>query len=149
MADKSFLTKKQEQRVVDAIVRAENKTSGEVRIHLEDECEEEPLKRAARVFHKLGMSQTKLQNGVVIYIAVEDRKAAVFGGKGIHNRVEDNYWSDVLNIILIHFKKGDYEQGLVQAIDTVGDKLKEFFPVGADDVNELTDEISYGNSNKS
>lgn len=144
MADNTFLTKQQEQRVIDAIAEAENKTSGELRVHLEDHCKKNPLKRAVHIFKKLGMSQTERQNGVVIYIAVEDRKAAVFGGKGINSRVDENYWYDVLNIIITHFKKSEFEQGLAKAVNKVGNKLKEIYPVQTDDVNELSDEISYG-----
>lgn len=144
MADDIFLTKREEQKVIDAIADAENKTSGELRIHLEEHCKKDPLKRAIKVFHKLGMHQTELQNGVVIYLAVKDKKAAVFGGKGIHEQVGQDYWQDVLNIIVTHFKKGEFEAGLVKAVQKVGDKLKEIYPVAADDVNELDDEISYG-----
>lgn len=144
MPDNSFLTKQQEQTVIDAIASAEDKTSAEVRVHLEDHCREDPLKRAVFIFNKLGMHHTEKQNGVVIYVAAEDRKAAVFGGKGIHEKVEENYWHDVLDVIVSHFKKEEYEQGLVSAVTRVGDKLQEFYPVQADDVNELADDISYG-----
>lgn len=143
MADQPFLTEQQEQTVIDAIAEAENQTSAELRIHLDERCKGDPLKRAAKVFQKLGMNQTKLQNGVVIYVAVEDRKAAVFGGKGIHEQVDEDYWQDVLDIILTRFKKGEFEEGLVKAVDKVSKKLTEFFPIQAGDVNELSDDISY------
>src|SRR5699024_9537616 len=129
--------------IVDAIAEAENKTSGEIRIHIEPTCKKEPLIRAQKVFHALGMDQTQLQNGVLIYIASEDHKAAVYAGAGIHTRVEDNFWQDVLDIILQHFKQQDYGEGMAKAVIKVGDKLKELFPYQSGDVNELTDEISY------
>lgn len=144
MSEDIFLTEQQEQKVIEAIAEAENKTSAEIRVHIEERCKKDPLKRAAKIFHKLGMDQTELQNGVIIYIAVEDHKAAVFGGKSIDSEVEENYWKDVLNIIVEHFKKQEFEQGLEKAVAKVGHKLKELYPVQADDVNELKDEISYG-----
>jgi uncharacterized membrane protein len=143
MAADTFLTKEEEGRVVDAIARAEEETSAEVRVHIEDHCSGDPLKRADTVFHHLGMTHTKQQNGVLIYIASEDRKAAVYAGKGIHRQVEENFWHDVLSIIIDHFKEGSFDHGLVHAIDKVGLQLKVLFPHRKDDVNELPDEISY------
>jgi uncharacterized membrane protein len=144
MASEHFLTQEQEKRVVDAIGRAENETSAEVRVHIEDHCKGNPLKRADHLFHHLGMTQTKLQNGVLIYVATEHRKIAVYGGKGIHKKVEEGFWEGVIAAILNHFKAGNFTDGLVEGIEKVGDKLKELYPHQKDDVNELEDEISYG-----
>ena len=146
MASKNLLTKEQEQHIISAIAEAEKQTSGEIRIHVEHHSDREPLVRAARIFHELGMDQTELQNGVLIYIASDDRKAAVYAGKGIHKQVEDHFWNDVLEIILQHFKKGEFEKGIAEAVTKVGNKLKELFPYQRDDVNELSDEISYLNN---
>lgn len=143
MSTNGFLTDKQEQKIIKAIAEAENRTSGEVRVHIEHKCKRDPLERASKIFHELGMDETELQNGVLIYIATEDHKAAVYAGKGILKQVEDGFWDDVLNIILNHFKKEEYEAGLVEAIRKVGFKLKELFPSRQDDINELSDEISY------
>lgn len=143
MSTNVFLTDEQEKNIIKAIAEAENRTSGEVRIHIEHQCKREPLERAARIFHELGMDQTELKNGVLIYIATEDHKAAVYAGKGIHKQVEDGFWSDVLNILLEHFKKEEFEIGIVEAVRKVGYQLKELFPYHRDDVNELSDEISY------
>lgn len=143
MSTNGFLTDKQEQKIIKAIAEAENRTSGEVRVHIEHKCKRDPLERAAKIFHELGMDETELQNGVLIYIATEDHKAAVYAGKGILKQVEDGFWDGVLNIILNHFKKEEYEAGLVEAIKKVGFKLKELFPSRQDDINELSDEISY------
>lgn len=143
MSTNGFLTDKQEQRIIKAIAEAENKTSGEVRVHIEHKSNRDPLERAARIFHELGMDETELQNGVLIYIATEDHKAAVYAGKGIHTQVEEGFWNDVLNILLEHFKKQEYEIGIVEAVQKVGNKLKELYPYQSGDVNELTNEISY------
>lgn len=143
MSDNGFLTEKQEQRIIKAIAEAENKTSGELRVHIEHKSKRDPLERAARIFHELGMDDTELQNGVLIYIASEDHKAAVYAGKGIHEQVEDGFWSDVLNILLDHFKKEEYENGIVEAVKKVGEKLKELYPYQSGDINELSNEISY------
>jgi len=143
MASNELLTDEQEEQVIAAIREAETKTSGEIRVHIEEECKREPLERAARIFHELGMDQTELQNGVLIYVASADKKAAVYAGKGIHKQVEDDFWNDVLQQLLAHFKEEKYEQGLVEAVHMVAGKLEELFPYQKGDTNELTNNISY------
>lgn len=143
MATYDFLTESQEQQIIKAIEQAEKKTSGEVRVHIEHECKTEPLERAAYIFHELGMDQTNLQNGVLIYVASEDHKAAVYAGKGIYNQVESHFWNDVLEILLNHFKKGEHEQGIEEAVRKTGNKLTELFPYKRADVDELSNDISY------
>lgn len=149
MASETFLTKEQEEQIIEAIAHAERQTSGEIRIHIEHSCEGEALERAARIFHDLGMDQTQQQNGVLIYIATEDHKAAVYAGKGIHNKVEDGFWDDVLELLITHFKKNAYEEGIEKAVEKVGKKLEELFPYQKGDIDELTNDISYHNNQNS
>lgn len=145
MASNEFLTEEQEQQVIEAIQKVENQTSGEIRVHIEESCDKDPLERAARIFHELGMDQTELKNGVLIYVASEDHKAAVYAGKGIHDQVEEGFWDDVLNTLIEHFKKEEFEEGIEAAVHKVGPKLKELFPYRKGDTNELSNEISYEN----
>lgn len=148
MPARQFLTKKQEQHIIEAISEAEENTTGEIRVHIEHHSEQDPLDRAAYIFHELGMDETRRQNGVLIYIATEDHKAAVYAGKGIHGKVPKHYWNDVLAIIIDHFKKDEYEEGLIDAVTEVGKKLKELYPSGGNDPNELPDEISFHDNKK-
>lgn len=138
-----LLTDTQEQRIIKQIRLAEKETSGEIRVHIENRCEGESLEQAARIFHDLGMDETEQQNGVLIYIASDDHKAAVYAGKGIHRQVEDHFWKDVLQILLNHFKNEEYEEGIAAAVRKVGEKLSELYPYQRGDVNELSNEISY------
>jgi uncharacterized membrane protein len=45
--------------------------------------------------------------------------------------------------MLQHFKKGNFTEGLTEAITQVGMQLKEYFPHKKNDVNEISDEISF------
>ncbi len=139
-----FLTHDQEQHVVAAIRDAEKTTSGEIRVHLEKHTEIEILERAAEVFHWLKMDNTIQRNGVLIYVAVEDRSFAIFGDKGINDVVEDDFWESTKDAILEQFKKGDFTQGLIDGVLLAGEQLQKYFPWDHTDINELSDEISKG-----
>jgi uncharacterized membrane protein len=139
-----FLTYDQEQQVVAAIRDAEKTTSGEIRVHLEKHSEIEILERATEVFHWLKMDNTIQRNGVLIYVAVEDRSFAIFGDKGINDVVENDFWESTKDTILEQFKKGDFTQGLIDGVLLAGEQLQKYFPWDHTDINELSDEISKG-----
>lgn len=140
-----FLTPSQQEQVLAAIRSAELVTSGEVRVHIETNClENDVIERAKQVFADLGMHRTDLKNGVLFYLATEDRKFAVLGDKGINERVPDNFWNNVRDRMRAHFKKNEFAEGLSQGIQLAGEQLKMFFPRQANDINELSDDISFG-----
>ncbi len=140
-----FITKEEEKTIISAIKEAETATSGEVRVHIEDRCKaDDPITRAREVFAELNMHETELKNGVIIYVAVKDHKLAIWGGEGINAKVGQDFWDRELELMTKYFQAGDFETGLKEAVLHVGEKLKEFFPYQEDDVNELSDEISFG-----
>lgn len=140
-----FITKEEEKTIISAIKEAETATSGEVRVHIEDRCKaDDPINRAKEVFAELKMHETELKNGVIIYVAVKDHKLAIWGDEGINAKVGQNFWDQELELMTKYFQADDYETGLKEAVLHVGEKLKEFFPYQDDDINELSDEISFG-----
>lgn len=142
MEVREFLTEKDEQRIIAAIKTAESRTSGEIRVHFEKSLKEDAIHRATEVFNFLGMDQTARKNGILFYLAVDDHVFAVIGDSGIDQVVPDDFWESIRDEVIVEFKKGDYAKGLEMGILHAGEKLKEFFPVDADDKNELPDEIS-------
>ena len=143
-AEKIF-TSEVKTQIVKAIEQAELATSGEIRLHVDDRCKDEVLNRAAFIFEKLAMHKTEARNGVLFYVATEDRKFAILGDVGINEKVADDFWDEVKDIVIGSFKTGNYSEGLSAGILKAGEQLKAHFPYQDDDVNELDNEISFGN----
>lgn len=141
---KDFFTESDRQQIIKAIQEAEKNTSGEVRVHIDRTCKEDVLDRAAYWFKQLDMHKTALRNGVLFYLAFEDHKFAVLGDAGINQKVADNFWDSVKGLMLDYFKKGEFAKGLSKGIIECGEQLKKHFPYQQDDVNELSDDISFG-----
>lgn len=139
-----FLTAEERKQVMAAIQQAEKRTSGEIRVHLEDHIEEDVLDHAAFVFEELDMHRTRDRNGVLIYVCVADRQAAVIGDQGINERVPPRFWNDVLGVLQLHFVAGRRAEGLCEAVAMVGEKLIAFHPLRSDDSDELSNEVSIG-----
>ncbi|MCB0789380.1 MAG: TPM domain-containing protein [Flavobacteriales bacterium] len=131
-------------QVREAIGAAERRTSGELRVHLEDHIEEDVLDHAAYVFEELGMHRTRDRNGVLVYVAVADRQVAVLGDSGINEQVPEGFWTDVVGLLKLHFAAGRHAEGLVEAVHLIGEKLSSFFPLREDDTDELSNEVSIG-----
>lgn len=140
----SPFTPNDQQRIIEAIRQAEKATSGEVRVHVEAHCvNPDPVQRAIEVFAQLGMHQTKDKNGVLFYLAYDDRKFAVVGDKGIDAKVPADFWESTKDLLRTHFRQGAFAEGLSRGIERAGEQLKHYFPYASDDTNELADDISF------
>jgi uncharacterized membrane protein len=139
-----FLTAEEEQEIIDAIVEAERNTSGEIRVHIEASAKIDHFSRAQQLFHFLKMDNTKEGNGVLIYVAVDDKKFVIYGDTGIDKVVPKGFWESTKNVMASHFQKGNFKQGVVEGVLLAGKELEAHFPWNHNDTNELTDAISKG-----
>jgi uncharacterized membrane protein len=142
----SFFTKEQQSEILASVIAAEEATSGEIRVHIESSCKGDVMDRAAWIFKKLGMHKTAKRNGVLFYLAVVDKKFAILGDSGINTVVPAGFWDKISGILQNNFRDGKFTEGLSEGIILAGEQLKTHFKhMGADDVNELPDTISFDN----
>jgi uncharacterized membrane protein len=142
MQQKEFLAQLDQQRIVDAIAAAELQTSGEIRVHIQPKARGEIRPVAERTFERLGMTKTALRTGVLLFIACEEQRFTILGDRGIDEKVPAGFWDDIAAKLTIRFKAGELTDGIVEAIHSAGEQLRQFFPRAEDDVDELTNEIN-------
>lgn len=132
--------------IAAAVAEAERGTSGEIRVHLERRLPRggDALARATSLFTRLGMHATAERNGVLLYLAVGDRKLAIVGDAGVHARVGEPYWQGVRDAMVERLRAGAPRDAVVHAVTDVGLILRKFFPRRPDDTNELSDDVSLG-----
>jgi uncharacterized membrane protein len=145
---RKYFSETEKLQIKNAIHAAEFNTSGEIRVHIEKHCKEDVLDHAAYIFEKLEMHKTELRNGVLFYLALEDHRFAILGDAGINQKVPDNFWETIKEEMAAHFREGKITRGLTTGILKAGEQLKHYFPRQENDVNELSDEISYGSESK-
>ncbi len=136
-------SKDQQQQVKAAIEKAELQTSCEIRVFVEDFSKIDVLDRAAFQFKKLAMHETALRNGVLIYLATEDKKFAIIGDAGINQHTGNEFWDSVKELMLPEFKKDDLTTGLIIGIAAIAEKVKLFFPYELGDKNEISNDIAH------
>jgi len=139
-----FLSAQEEQEIIEAIRIAERETSGEIRVHIEQKCDMDVYEHALEVFHLLKMDNTMQRNGVLIYVAVDNKAFVIFGDKGINDRVDTDFWNSTRDKIASQFKSGYFKQGLIDGITEAGKVLAQYFPWEHGDRNELDNSISKG-----
>lgn len=141
---KDFLTKEDQKRIINAIEEAELNTSGEIRVHIESKCEGDPVERAIEIFNKLKMYETEQRNAVLLYFAFNSHKIAIIGDQGINNITPTGFWALIYAELIKGFQEKIYCKSICEAVLAVGKSLKEYFPYKTDDVNEQSNEISFG-----
>jgi uncharacterized membrane protein len=129
--------------IVEAIKRAEAKSFGEIRVHLHHGPVSDALETAKATFDRLGMEKTVHGTGCLLFLAPDSRAFAVIGGAGIHEKVGDTFWMEARDAAQARFAEAKFTEGIVTAVDKLGDALALFFPKrGPADTNELPDEVS-------
>ena len=141
---KDFFTKEQKQEILNAIKYAEKDTSGEIRVHIDETVRGDALDRAAYLFRKLEMQKTKQRNGVLFLLAYKSHKFAILGDAGVNSVVPEDFWDNIKETMTGYFSDNKFTEGLAEGIRMAGEELKLHFPYQEDDINELPDEISFG-----
>src|SRR6266496_4683216 len=110
---KEFFTPEEKESIVDAVQKAEHRTSGEVRVFVERRCRYvNAIDRTIEIFENLQMHKTELRNAVLVYVATKDRQLAIFGDEGIHQKVGDQYWQNEVKRMIAAFNRNNIAEGI-------------------------------------
>ncbi len=140
-----YFSEEEQAEIIHAITLAEHKTSGEIRVAIEKRCVSTAMDRATQYFNRLGMHKTAQRNGVLIYLATEDHMFAIIGDQGINKKVPEHFWEDTKGFMTEHFRNGNIVEGIIAGITNAGLQLSHYFPASMDDINELPNDILFGN----
>ena len=140
---RDFFKVEDQAAIKGAIESAEKKTSGEIRIRVEKRAGRDPVAKAMEAFEKIGMRLTDQRNGILFYISIQDRKFAIIGDDAINEKVPSDFWENVKNAVIEKFKAKQFAIGLIGGINIAGEKLAEYFPFEREDVNELSNSLSF------
>ena len=143
---KEFFTDEEKQIIVEAVQKAEQRTSGEIRVFVEHRCRYvNAIDRAVEIFENLQMHKTQLRNAVIVYVATKDRQLAVYGDEGIHQKVGNEYWANEVVKMINAFNRDNIAEGIAQCVKNIGEALSTHFPYDSNtDKNELPDDIIFG-----
>ena len=137
----TFVDQLDSGRIEHAIAAAERVTSGELRVIIHRKAVADPVAAAKAEFARLEMYKTRERNAVLILVAPESHKFAIFGDDAIHAKCGQPFWDEITTAMTGFFREGKFTDGLVHAIDRAGGLLAKHFPRRPDDNNELSDNV--------
>lgn len=129
--------------LVEAIQTAENCSTGEIRVHIDSNTEDNNAEMAFEVFKTLCKDKTAEKNAVLFHVNFEKKYLTIIGDEGIHKKVHQRFWDVMHDYITAEFAKGKYYEALKSAILQTGIELKKHFPITGENPNELSDEITF------
>lgn len=129
--------------LVEAIQTAEDHSTGEIRIHIDSNTEGNNAEIAFEIFKRLCKDQTAARNAVLFHVNFEQHYLTIIGDEGIHEKVHQNFWDRMHDRISAEFSKGNFHDGLKNAVLETGLELKKHFPVSGENPNELPNEITF------
>jgi uncharacterized membrane protein len=142
MRTREFLTKLEHDQIVEAIRKAEAKTSGEIRVLIQrGRLNTDPFVVARKKFHQLGMHKTRQRNAVLIFVAPRSHKFAMIGDAAIHEKCGDEFWQRVVERMRAHFQMEKFSAGLIEAVHEVGGVLARHFPTSSPEKDELPNDV--------
>ena len=136
-----FLNPDEKRRVESAISTAEQTTSAEIKLVLVSHCWGNLWDKAGAIFRKRGLHRTQERNAVLILLVTANRELLIYGDEAIHQKAGQTLWNEVKDEMLAEFRRDDFVAGLTLGVERIGQKLSEFFPPRADDINEIPDTV--------
>jgi len=141
-----YFSKEEKEKIRAAIEEAEEKTTGEIRVFVEHFCKHhDAIDRAREVFHSLKMNETINKNAILLYLALQHKRLAIYADEGIYKKVDKGFWEEALHKMQEHFKHENYAAGILDVIQIIGEALAEHFPANGETMkNNLPDELVFG-----
>jgi putative membrane protein len=97
--------------------------------------------RAVTCFKVGAERRTHGRTGILIYVSQREHRAEIVADAAIAAKVSPEVWGEAMAAMLGHIRAGQLADGLVAAIDKVGEVLSQHFPRAEDDHNELPDRL--------
>lgn len=145
------------ERLARRVAASEGRHSGEVRLCVEATLPlsylwridaQTPLStvvrhRALTWFGRLRIWDTEHNNGVLIYLLLAEHAIEFVADRALAGRVSPAQWQAIVDRLGVRLRRGDFEDGLTQALEEVSALLVEHFPLEAETtrLNELADSV--------
>ena len=138
-----MLSREELDRLSAKIAAAEQITSAELCVVLTKSSWFGIKNKAHKIFRKHRLHETAARNAVMILVDTRSREMLIYGDEGVHERVDEMFWSDVRDAMLEELRAGRLADGLATGIRLVGEKLAVLFPAVGNDRNEIANDVIF------
>jgi uncharacterized membrane protein len=133
-------------RISNRIKEKEKYTSGEICLSIKEqrkllESKKDIREIAEKEFLHLGINKTEERTGILILIVLKEREFYILADEGINSRVDISTWNKIRDAMAADFSKGNFSEGILKSIDSIGEILRKYFPIKPGDRNELSNRV--------
>jgi len=125
------VTNQERDAVAAAIAGAEAGTTGRIAVREIPDATVDAFERAKREFEGIGLHRHPSANGALVLVAPKARRFAVVGDRALHERVGGAFWDDVVRESRPYFERGAVADGVIAAVNRIGEALRTHFPQAA------------------
>ena len=98
-------------------------------------------RRAVMLFKTGGERRTIGRTGILIYLSMGERRAEIIGDEAITAVTSPETWGEAMAALITDVKEGRPGDGIVAAVERIGDVLAQHFPKTSTDTNEIPDKL--------
>ena len=143
-ATKRFFNAQDQHAIAEAVTAAEHGHVGEIQVVIEG-CLPSRLAyavdthtRARQLFAELGVWDTELNSGVLLYLNLCERKVEIVIDRGIKSATTQQVWDEVCTHIVQGLAQQQYRQAVITGVKEIGEILDAFYDLQlVDRQNEL------------
>jgi len=97
--------------------------------------------RAITCFKASAERRTHRRTGILIYLSLAEHRAEIVADEAIARLVSPEVWGEAMAAMLAELRAGRMADGMIAAVERVGNVLAEHFPRAENDINELPDRL--------
>lgn len=101
------------------------------------EMDEEVEEAAVTSFFHHGLYRTRDNNGILLFISVFEHRVWILADQGINDKVPEGHWDAIVARLTEGIRRKQAPAAICRAVNTIGEELRQHFPIKTDDADEL------------
>lgn len=142
-----FFNKKDRLNIAQAVQRAEKGHVGEIQVVIEGHIpcsqayHQNTRLRAQQLFAELGVWDTELNSGVLLYLNLCEHKVEIVIDRGLKNATQTETWNKICQNIVVTLAQKEYLRAVIGGVNEIGQVLDQYYvKTHLQDQNEISNE---------
>ena len=132
-ASKRYFSQQDQHAIAVAVAQAEQGHVGEIQVVIEGHIpcskayRQDAKMRARELFAELGVWDTELNSGILLYINLCEQRVEIVLDRGIKNATQQATWDAICAQLTYQMQQQHYRQAVIEAVLAIGKVLDEFY----------------------
>ena len=145
-ASKRFFNQQDQHAIAKAVAAAEHGHVGEIQVVIEGHMPAreayylDTRGRAKQLFAELGVWDTELNSGILLYLNLCERKVEIVIDRGLQQATKQQVWDEICQKIVTDLAQQKFRIAVIDGVTEIGKVLNHFYSHSKGDLgNELPD----------